>query len=986
MKYSISRLRRPLASFALALTVLVGGAGSVAAASPAPSPTPKVAVAPKTTTSPAPTPGTKTGPAPTHATPSKPQTLNKTLAKVLATRNAATATLAGPTVCTDPGTTVSYDLYASAGIGSVGPLVGVNYWGFSTQPTGALLPGDPAATLYMCQADTLSVTLHDNLLAPPAGNPASNAISLEIPAANVQPDVAGTTTTKGYTFSGLAPGTYLYEAGPTPGGARQVGMGLAGLLIVRPTAFGGAVNGSSAYGTSLSQFTDESTLAVAELSTEFSDDPYVKDLHEYAPNLFLVNGQPFSPAAPNTIPVAPGDRVLLHEANLGLRDHSLTVLGHRQSILADDSHVLTNALDGSTGTDITTKFLTPGQVADSFISIDAKAQTGFSYPIFDAGFHFNNDNAGGLGGMLAQLSVATGVGGLPTGPATTNVSVSPPTNAGTSTLTVTANLSSAVGLSRAEWFVDNVGVSGSGCDGAANVSRCVPGVSGLASALSFTITWADFFAALLHDNPSGGIDGDHVIWIHAQDSTGIWGTAAGDVQSVNVSGPGTSGLDLHSSPTNPLLRANDIDGSKDLVVWSAAMSSLADWTVLGAYACVDSSACNTSPAGTPPAGAGLYNLYTDPPATGSMYNANYGVNGDPTVHPSYVDLPGVYYFSQRPPACTPLPTPGPAAGLPDAVNEPGGGSVVSVCGVLPASALQALTTGVHTLYVHSYEGQNFNLLPGASVPTGWGTREGAASVQTFVIDRTGPAANNLAVSPNPNNGFQNGPGNLGFLDSVRVSATLDDSAAGGSAIANAEVFLVPTAVPAGSPAGTLTRCDSTTAPPASATGSGAFMIPSSGSWSGPVHDAYAYVPLADIRSCQEGLVVLWVHGQDVAGNWGDFQSVTLTLDKTVPTVTTPTVNTVAGVSTLTATADDPLSNGVRSGVVGAEWFTGADPGPGNGLPVISNPAPPPIFIAGNHVTFSFIPGAGHFAVTTVVSLRVIDGAGNWSAVKTVPVP
>jgi hypothetical protein len=985
MKTSFRRLRRPLASFALALTLLVGGAGSAAAASPAPSPSPKATASPAVT----PAPGAKKlAPAPTHSTPAKPQTINKALAKGLATRNAATAVLAGPTGCGSLGTTVSYDLYASAGVGSIGPLTGVNYWGFNTQPTGALLPGDPASTLYMCQSDTLSVTVHNSLPTPPAGNPGSNAISIEIPAANVQPDVAGTTTTKGYSFSSLAPGTYLYEAGPTPGGAREVAMGLVGLLIVRPTGFGGTVNGSSAYGTALSQFTDESTLAVGELSTEFSNEPWTRDLHEYAPNLFLVNGQPFSSLSPNTIAVAPGDRLLLHEANLGLRDHSMTILGHRQSILADDSHVLTNALDGNTSTDITTKWMTPGQVSDAFVSIDPKAQTGFSYPIFDAGFHFNNDTTGGLGGMLAQLTVATGVGGAPTGPATTNVVVSPTTNPGTSTTTVTANLSSAAGLSRAEWFVDNVGISGSGCDGAANTSRCVPGVSGTSSAVSFTITWADYLAALLHDNPLGGIDGDHVIWIHAQDATGLWGTAAGDVQSVAVSGPGTDSLDLHSTPTNPLLRANDIDGTNDLVVWAGAMSSLADWTVLGAYACVDTSACNTSPAGTAPAGSNLYNFYTDPPATGSMYNANYGVNGDQTVHPSYVDLPGVHYFSQRPPACTPQSTPGPAAGLPDAVNEPGGGNVVSVCGVIPAAALQALSTGVHTLYVHSYEGQNFNGSPGAAVPAGWGVRDGAASVNTFVIDRTGPIAKNLSVSPNPNNGFQNGPGNLGFLDSVRVSATLDDSgAAGGSAIANAEVFLTPTPVPAGSPAGTLTRCDSTTAPNASVTGSGAFMIPSSGTWSSAIHDAYAYVPLADIRSCQEGTVVLWVHGQDVAGNWGDFKSVTLTLDKTSPTLPTPTVNTVAGVSTITVTgAADPTVAGVNTSVVGAEWFTGADPGPGNGLPVVSNPSPPPIFLAGNPVTFSFIPGTGHYAVPTVVSVRVIDGAGNWSVVKTVTVP
>jgi hypothetical protein len=77
---------------------------------------------------------------------------------------------------------------------------------------------------------------------------------------------------------------------------------------------------------------------------------------------------------------------------------------------------------------------------------------------------------------------------------------------------------------------------------------------------------------------------------------------------------------------------------------------------------------------------------------------------------------------------------------------------------------------------------------------------------------------------------------------------------------------------------------------------------------------------------------------------------------------------------------------VATNIVGAEWFTGADPGLGNGLPVVSNPTPPPTFVAGNPVTFTFVPGAGHFTLPTVVSVRVTDGAGNWSAVQTVTVP
>jgi FtsP/CotA-like multicopper oxidase with cupredoxin domain len=849
---------------------------------------------------------------------------------------------------------VSDDLYALTGAGATGtPLAGVPFWGFSLSSTGPTLPGP---TLYACQADTLTIALHNQLPAPPSAQASTN-LSLAIPAAGVQPDTAGIaagpTSTRSYTFSGLAPGSYLYEAGPTPGGAREVAMGLSGLLVVRPTGF--SATNQSAYGTPASQFVDEATLEVSEIDAAFNADPFGKDLHEYSPDVFLVNGQAFQAGAPNTIPVAAGDRLLMHEVDLGLRDHAMNVLGHRQSVVAGDSHQLTNPRD------VATEWLTPGQVADSLVTVDPTASVGAAFPIFDSGFHLSNGGAGGLGGMLAELSVAAGVGGVPGGPVTSNVAVSPSTNPGqlnafdpaSGAVTVTATMTSPVGLGQAEWFVDNVRASGS-----VAATRPIPGVSGTSATVTFTIAWPDFLAALAQDNPLGGVDGDHVIWIHAQDTAGTWGTVAGDVETVNVTGPGAFRVNLHSSPTNGGT-PNDIDGSGDLVVWAGAMSSLSDWNVLGAYACVDATTCS---------GAQRHDLFTNPPPTGP------GANGNFQPPANYPSLPGVSYPAQAA-ACTPLAQPGPAAPPPAPVPQPGGANVVSACGTIAASDLAALSEGVHHVFVRAYEGSNFNGDPNAgAVPAGWGVRTGAAAVQTFAIDRTGPAAKNLAVSPNPNNGFQNGPGNLGFLDSVQVTATIDDAATGGSNAAGGEVFLLPTPVPAGSPAGTLPRCDGTTPPAAAAYGTGAAMVPATGAWSSPTAAGYAYVPLADIRSCQEGHVVIWVHGRDAAGNWGPFQSVTLTLDRTAPTITSLTATTTAGVTTLTVTASDPTSGGVTSGVAAAEWFTGADPGPGNGTAVAVTGA-----------TFSFVPGSGRFPRGTVLNVRVRDGAGNWSAVSTVTV-
>ena len=50
-----------------------------------------------------------------------------------------------------------------------------------------------------------------------------------------------TTGDRDYTFTASRPGTFLYEAGPTPSGKQQVAMGLAGAIVVLPSTAGTGV-------------------------------------------------------------------------------------------------------------------------------------------------------------------------------------------------------------------------------------------------------------------------------------------------------------------------------------------------------------------------------------------------------------------------------------------------------------------------------------------------------------------------------------------------------------------------------------------------------------------------------------------------------------------------------------------------------------------------------------------------------------------------
>jgi hypothetical protein len=804
-------------------------------------------------------------------------------------------------------------LYAKEGTISLpGPTIttprSVPIWGFTSGPTGLVDPATlPGPTLITIAGQPLSITLC-NMLPAADGN-----VSLELPGAPVTPDITGvpganspsscvpvvSPNNKTYQLNGLAPGTYLYEAGATPQGARQVAMGLSGILIVRPADYLPLV-AQTAYGASSPRpgpFTAEATALVSEIDTEFNASPLTKDLVEYQPNYFLLNGRAFDPNNPASavlgkIDVVPGDQLLLHQADLGLRDHEMAILGARQSIQATDSRLLTNP------TNVATSFLTSGQVTDSFVQVDPGLALGDQLPLYDSGLHLHNDANPGLGGMLTYLDVIFGIGGLPGGPVTTNITVDPKINDGTQTETVTGTIKTQlpVGVvTSAEWFLDNIGAPGTG--------HPIPVPLNIGTAaVSFTISPADLLAAIV---AAGGTpDADHIIWVHGMDLFG-WGEASGDTLTLNVSGPLVYAITLHPSrtnglplsPTAPSGPANDQDGTADAIILGTAQASLDGWVIDAAEYRIDGGAaaplCTTpeptSPAGTCPAAA-----------VGTV--------------------------------------------------APGGAPIVALNGSIPQAVLNGLADGPHTISIRAHELPPTGTCSNPARCYGSWTLPGAQA--TLVKDTRGPVTSNMSVEPNPNNGTQSGPGNLGFLDAVRVTATLDDSAMGGSDVILGEAFL------------------GDNAPPTTFYGTGAEMVPSTAKWAGANQVAYAYIPLQEIRAHAEGIVKIWVHGKDAAGNWGTPEMVALTLDITPPNIQSTSATGTTGNATITVTADDPLSGGVHSNIVAAEWFIGTDPGYGAGTAVTG-------FAPATHVTFSF-PVTGQPAGSQV-HVRVRDAAGNWSA-------
>ncbi|MEP7332474.1 MAG: multicopper oxidase domain-containing protein [Terracoccus sp.] len=225
----------------------------------------------------------------------------------------------------------------------------------------------------------------------------------------------------------------------------------------------------------------------------------------------------------------------------------------------------------------------------------------------------------------------------------------------------------------------------------------------------------------------------------------------------------------------------------------------------------------------------------------------------------------------------------------------------------------------------------------------------------FTVDKSGPSVTGAAIGPNPSNGLVSAPANPGY---AVVSGVITDAGTGnwGSTLIDAEAFL-----------------DSV-----GANGSGVQLIPSDGALDSNTESVYGLIPLTAIRSLSDGTHPVFVHGQDVAGNWGATFTATFLVDKTAPTLgaLTVTPNPTNGAAIITASV--PYTD--ASNTIGAAefWFGTADPGVGRATPIT-------VSLGTNGVASMDIPMAGVNAGTQPLHIRIADKAGNWSGIATTPV-
>ncbi len=309
---------------------------------------------------------------------------------------AQTPPAVGMVCTTGVGTTPTFNLSTTDGYIILPDGNTMYMWGYTEGSNPFQHPGP---VLCVNQGDTVTVILQNNLaedvsivfpgqenvLADGApAQPQFNGSNVLTSLTNVAAANGGSVT---YSFVANEPGSYIYESGTNP--RKQVGMGLFGALVVRPT-----MGADFAYNRADSQFTpsEEFIMLLSEI------DPYQHqaaesgrpfNLNNYKPRYWLVNGRGFPDSiADNYAPWLPDQpygalaRIhgfnddpgagvnyhpypgIVHYLNVGTEDYPFHPHGNNGIVVGRDGH----PLEGPGGEDLSfEKFainIGPGQTWD----------------------------------------------------------------------------------------------------------------------------------------------------------------------------------------------------------------------------------------------------------------------------------------------------------------------------------------------------------------------------------------------------------------------------------------------------------------------------------------------------------------------------------------------------------------------------------------------------------------------------------------------
>ncbi|MGZ4602234.1 MAG: multicopper oxidase domain-containing protein [Kineosporiaceae bacterium] len=490
----------------------------------------------------------------------------------------AAAAISSPHDCsTGSATDRTCDLFAVSSTQTIAG-VGIPMWTFTGSASAA--PTGTGPVIVANQGDTLHLVLHNQVTCP-STTATDCSLSLAVPGVRGNSsDTAGIVndaTSKEYVFHADKPGTYLYEAGHTKVGPRAVAMGLVGAIVVRPTGY---TAGDPTTGTDIgpgSAFADESVMVLTDVDPKLAAAPLTFDLRNFHSTYRLVNGVAYSPSAPK-IQTTAGNKVLLRYLNAGMVSHSMGVLNQRQTVVAIDGNA-----DSSGG--LVADTLPPGETEDVIVTAP-EGET----PVYDTSGLL--DNGGGLiagdgttsglkrvnfGGMMQMLStVPTSTISDTVGPKTTITAASPTSVTATFVDQVsplcTGGNCAVHNVTAAEYFVDAIpGAGGTGTQ----VAITAPGT---VATQTFPVTVTG--------------NGQHHVYVRAQDDQSNWGLPTSALVTVVTSGPTTTGVAV--SPAAASVPA----GKASVTITASGDASSVSDTVAAMEFFVQPSSTTTQPGAT----------------------------------------------------------------------------------------------------------------------------------------------------------------------------------------------------------------------------------------------------------------------------------------------------------------------------------------------------------------------------------------------------
>ena len=841
-----------------------------------------------------------------------------------------------------------------------GTVQTLNVWGFRTSTGTVNLPGP---TIVVNQGDEVSIAVTNSL---PLG---AGDLKLELPSVaasdvHTSPTI-GTGVTDSVTFKATQVGTSIYRASAsTPRGNLQVAMGLAGVLIVRPTTCPVVPLGGCAYDDLVGDFDDEALLATNDLDPNLATapDPLLFDMTDFDPTYHLINGKVF----PDTevIDTQAGHRVLIRYANLGLSDHSMGLSGTRQLIVGRDSNPLVHA-----SSDVVVP-LNVGQTVDAIVTVPTDAKATYRYALSD---QVLQPGANSAAPAMTFLTVWQSAGFTTT---ETLTSLEP-------LVTVARSAETTANLGGGDVQIDyDLTVSNTGADASYSLDEAISLTPGMvADSVAATVVSGAGAAV------SAGFDGGattllvsgatvtgadpHVFHISI---VGHFADVAGPIAQINSITPdlsagatdlviggtitipsgvvaatgGTFSIDdpgaalLGGSP-NALTSVDAFASTFEGIVPAAELSHLANGTHILWVQLTDGSSAYGDPTGIgfsiDRAGPVVRPVELDPAYTNGSVEVSIRATADASLTGSDEVVQGNASIDTCP-DYTLQPVAGPGnylLGI-NAVQ-----AIAEVSGTIPSAYVAGLSEGTHTVHVAAVDSRGVWSNDGASLPASPASLCGSADL---VVDFTDPTTVSASTDPSgPNDGTLGYNGVENFLEVVRIFATVNDGVSG---VGKVEGFIDTV----------------------EAEGTGFLFSPVDGEF-GPLagnEDVYADIPLSSVRSLTPGNHPIYIRAQDKAGNWGTATAPTfLDIVSALPQVTTVTYDSSGPGGTLAVTG---TAYGVGVTIAAIEYRVGL---------TSAGPFTPMTFTGGAVATATLTPRPT-IPPGDNLWVRVQNSLGQWSAV------